>query len=79
MGAPFLVRLLAVQSIYRRGVCGRGRDAGIDGMPSMMLLDENRCSLFYGEGCSDIFTRDILGALDILVDIGVFAEKEVIQ
>jgi hypothetical protein len=23
--------------------------------------------------------RDILGALDILVDIGVFAEKEVIQ
>jgi hypothetical protein len=24
-------------------------------------------------------SRDILGALDILVDIGVFAEKEVIQ
>jgi hypothetical protein len=24
-------------------------------------------------------TRGILGALDILVDIGVFAEKEVIQ
>jgi len=24
-------------------------------------------------------TRDILGALDILVDIGAFAEKEVIQ
>jgi hypothetical protein len=24
-------------------------------------------------------SRDILGALDVLVDIGVFAEKEVIQ
>jgi hypothetical protein len=49
--------------------------------PGRLLIQRLRVPESGGEtvGLTFVRTRDILGALDILVDIGVHAEKEVIQ